>query len=203
MLQIKPCLSSRSRCSRLAYCEPYQAELLFKEKPPQEVIDYIKEQGFRWNGYEKLWARPENYSTQAQDRLTASRTYHKVVELLAEAKGVSHQPRAGAGGNHNPSPHPDGKGRGPSLRGRMTAKIDDSIPDIKRATNEHRLSHNVDYRGRAGDQVRRLPCLSSTDSPRHPQRRSRLQHSCRSHSIVCCGTPSYSPDASRVSFVLA
>jgi hypothetical protein len=68
--------------------EPYQSEILFAEKPSQEVIDYVKDQGFRWNGQERMWTRPVDYVSQAQDRLVASRTYSKVVDMILQEKGV-------------------------------------------------------------------------------------------------------------------
>jgi len=69
--------------------DPYQAQLAFKDKPSQAVIDALKDAGFRWNGPDKIWTRPVNYDTQAQDRLVASRTYHKVVDMLLEEKGLA------------------------------------------------------------------------------------------------------------------
>jgi hypothetical protein len=73
----------------LTHRDPYEAALAFAEKPPQEVIDCMKENGFRWNGQGKVWTRAVNFETQAQDRLVASRTYHKVVGMLLQAKGAT------------------------------------------------------------------------------------------------------------------
>lgn len=68
--------------------EPYEALIRFKEKPSQEVIDYMKDNGFRWNRDEQAWARPIGYSTQAQDRELGRRTYGKVVDMLLQQKGI-------------------------------------------------------------------------------------------------------------------
>ena len=72
--------------------DPYEAELVFQDKPSQAVIDHLKANGFRWNRQEKIWTRPVNFDTQAQDRLVASRTYHKVVGMILEEKGLVAEP---------------------------------------------------------------------------------------------------------------
>jgi hypothetical protein len=72
--------------------EPFEAELAFQDKPSQGVIDFVKDNGFRWNREAKVWSRPVGYSTQAQDRLIASRTYHKAVEMILKEKGLTPQP---------------------------------------------------------------------------------------------------------------
>jgi hypothetical protein len=72
--------------------ETLKAELVFGEKPSQPVIDYIKEQGFRWNGKEKLWERPISFKTAAQDRLIAMRTYSGAVGMIQKERGLEPQP---------------------------------------------------------------------------------------------------------------
>lgn len=69
--------------------DPYEAELLFKDKPSQPVIDMLKDNGFKWNRHEKAWTRPISFATQAQDRLVASRTYHTAVEMILAEKGLA------------------------------------------------------------------------------------------------------------------
>jgi hypothetical protein len=69
--------------------EPYQAELVFKEKPPQRVIDHIKAKGFQWNREGKYWWRPIGFKTGSQDRLVATRTLHEVTEMILEEKGLA------------------------------------------------------------------------------------------------------------------
>jgi DNA-binding transcriptional MocR family regulator len=68
--------------------DPYEALIRFKEKPPQEVIDTMKDNGFRWNRDSQAWARPIGYNSAAQDRELGRRTYGKVVEMLLEQKGI-------------------------------------------------------------------------------------------------------------------
>jgi hypothetical protein len=73
----------------LEHRDPYERWITFRDgKPPQDVIDYLKDNGFRWNRDEKAWSRPVGYKTQAQDRLAADRTYKQVVELMLTAKGI-------------------------------------------------------------------------------------------------------------------
>ena len=68
--------------------DPYEALIRFKEKPSQEVIDTMKDAGFRWNRDGQAWARPIGYNTQAQDRELGRRTYGKVVDMLLQQKGI-------------------------------------------------------------------------------------------------------------------
>lgn len=68
--------------------EPYQSEIVFEEKPSQAVIDHLKDNGFEWKSQAKLWARPNGYKTDAQDKLTARRIYNQVVDMMLEEKGL-------------------------------------------------------------------------------------------------------------------
>lgn len=79
--------------------DPYQFLIRFKEKPSPEVIDYMKDNGFRWDRNEQAWARPIGYSSAAQDRELGRRTYGKVVDMLLEQKGID------AGQGHDESIH--------------------------------------------------------------------------------------------------
>jgi len=69
--------------------DPYEAQLMFREKPSQAVIDYVKNQGFRWNGQDKVWVRPIRFETREQDRLIARRAYDEVVKMALKEKGIS------------------------------------------------------------------------------------------------------------------
>lgn len=69
--------------------DPYEALIRFNEKPAQAIIDYMKDNGFRWNRDEQMWARPIRYDTAAQDRELGRRTYSKVVEMVLEQKGIA------------------------------------------------------------------------------------------------------------------
>jgi hypothetical protein len=74
----------------LEHRDPYERWIRFRDgKPPQEVIDCLKDNGFRWNRDDQVWTRPVDYKTQAQDRLTADRTYARAVDMLLEHKGIA------------------------------------------------------------------------------------------------------------------
>jgi hypothetical protein len=68
--------------------ETLKAELVFKEKPPQAVIDLMHEQGWSWNGQAKMWTLPIRRATEAQDRLVALRAYQQAVDIIREEKGL-------------------------------------------------------------------------------------------------------------------
>jgi hypothetical protein len=68
--------------------ETLKAELAFKEKPPQEVIDLMHAERFNWNNAQKIWTRPIRGATEAQDRLVALRAYKQAVDIIREAKGL-------------------------------------------------------------------------------------------------------------------
>ena len=61
----------------------------FKEKPPQDVIDYLHDNDFRWNSGARYWARPIGKYTAAQDRETGRRAYGKVVAMLLKHNGIT------------------------------------------------------------------------------------------------------------------
>jgi len=72
--------------------EPYEAQIAFREKPSQEILDYIKQHGFHWNSQDKAWARPISYGSQEQDRLFGRRAYAEVVKMLRKEKGLATDP---------------------------------------------------------------------------------------------------------------
>lgn len=82
--------------------EIYEAWLKFRDgKPPQPVIDFIRENGYRpkrnaprggrWPEVEWAWAKPTNYETLSQDRLKHERVFDKVVEMMCAEKGIEVQ----------------------------------------------------------------------------------------------------------------
>ncbi|HEV3005850.1 MAG TPA: hypothetical protein VGX78_15395 [Pirellulales bacterium] len=72
--------------------EPYESLIRFKEKPSPEVLDHLKDQGFRWNRDEQVWARPIGYNTAAQDREVGRRAYEAAVTIILEQKGQGREP---------------------------------------------------------------------------------------------------------------
>lgn len=69
--------------------KPYEAQIAFREKPSQAVIDYLKAQGFHWNGQDKAWARTIGFDSQEQDRLLGRRAYAEVVKMLQKELGIA------------------------------------------------------------------------------------------------------------------
>jgi hypothetical protein len=83
----------------LEHRDPYERWLKFRDgKPPQEVINLVKDNGFAWNRDDQVWAKAVGYKTQAQDRLVADRTYASVVSLMLKAKGIEEPDRGSSGG---------------------------------------------------------------------------------------------------------
>lgn len=73
---------------------PYEIQIAFREKPSQAIIDYLKQEKFRWNGQAKVWSRPIAYGSQQQDRLAGQRAYDEVVRMLKKEKGIAEEPAA-------------------------------------------------------------------------------------------------------------
>lgn len=80
---------NRAHVKLFAHRDPYEDAIVFAEKPDQDVIDCLKENGFIWNNREKAWTRAIGLQTRHQDRLTATRTFHKVVGMILEEKGLT------------------------------------------------------------------------------------------------------------------
>jgi hypothetical protein len=76
--------------------ETLKAELAFRAKPPQEVIDLMHANSFSWNGAQKIWTLPIRRATEAQDRLVALRAYQQAVDMIREAKGLEPSRDTGA-----------------------------------------------------------------------------------------------------------
>ena len=56
----------------------------FDEKPGQAVIDRIKNAGYRWNGFDKVWTHPVSMSA----RIEAERLYQEVRQMIRKDKGI-------------------------------------------------------------------------------------------------------------------
>jgi len=72
--------------------------------PGEKVRRYMKDNGFHWESgapaggrfnVAGAWVRPTTYETLSQDRLHGERVYRKVVDMMLEEKGLTHeQPQA-------------------------------------------------------------------------------------------------------------
>jgi hypothetical protein len=60
-----------------------------EDRPAQEVIDRLKEHGFRWNGLDKIWAKPVRPGDAMQTRIEAERLFQEVSNMQREAKGLA------------------------------------------------------------------------------------------------------------------
>ena len=60
----------------------------FDEKPSQAAIDKVKDAGYRWNGFDKVWTRPVSMSA----RIEAERLYQEVRQMIRQDKGIEAGP---------------------------------------------------------------------------------------------------------------
>src|SRR6202521_5113161 len=59
-----------------------------EDKPSQEVIDKMKEAGFRWNPADKIWALPVWPASAMTTRINAERLYQDIVSMIRQEKGA-------------------------------------------------------------------------------------------------------------------
>jgi len=63
-----------------------------EDKPSQEVIDKLKEAGFRWNPADRIWAHPVGYANAMATRIDAERLYQEVRQMIRQEKGIESGP---------------------------------------------------------------------------------------------------------------
>jgi hypothetical protein len=66
-----------------------RVEIAFDDKPPQEVIDKLKENGYRYNSQDKLWAKPIRDDSAMRTRIEAERLYQETADMLRQSKGIA------------------------------------------------------------------------------------------------------------------
>src|ERR1700674_4127172 len=59
-----------------------------EDKPSQEVIDKMKEAGFRWNPTDRIWAHPVEADSAIRTRIEAGRLYEEVRLMIRREKGI-------------------------------------------------------------------------------------------------------------------
>ena len=59
-----------------------------EDKPPQAVIDKLKENGYRWNAQEKIWARPVRPDSAMTTRIDAERLFQEVSKMIRQERGL-------------------------------------------------------------------------------------------------------------------
>lgn len=68
-----------------------QVALKFDEKPPQAILDKVKEAGFHWQSADQIWARSYGDSPMAV-RIEGERLYQDVRQILRTEKGIEASP---------------------------------------------------------------------------------------------------------------
>lgn len=64
----------------------------FDEKPNQEVIDRLKDSGYRWNPNDKVWVHPVHFESARTTRIEAERLYQEVRQMVRHDKGIISSP---------------------------------------------------------------------------------------------------------------
>ncbi len=59
-----------------------------QDKPNQEVIDTLKEAGYRWNPLDKIWVHPLRPDSAMTTRIEAERLYQEVRQMVRQQKGI-------------------------------------------------------------------------------------------------------------------
>jgi hypothetical protein len=60
-----------------------------EDKPSQEVIDKLKEAGFRWNPNDRIWAHPVWPASAMSTRIRAEKVYQEVCQMIRKEKNVA------------------------------------------------------------------------------------------------------------------
>lgn len=59
-----------------------------EDKPSQDVIDMVKEAGYRWNSADRIWAHPVRPESARTTRIEAERLYQEVRQMIRQEKGI-------------------------------------------------------------------------------------------------------------------
>ncbi len=59
-----------------------------EDKPSQEVIDKLKEAGYRWQPENRVWAHPVWPASAMTTRINAERVYQEICTMIRQEKGV-------------------------------------------------------------------------------------------------------------------
>ncbi len=62
------------------------------DKPSQAVIDRMKEEGYRWNPVDRIWAHPVIADSAMATRIEAERLYQEVRQMIRQEKGIETGP---------------------------------------------------------------------------------------------------------------
>lgn len=64
----------------------------FDEKPNPDVLNHLKDSGFRWNPRDKVWVTPIRPDSARAIRIEAERAYQTVSSMIREEKGIESSP---------------------------------------------------------------------------------------------------------------
>lgn len=64
----------------------------FDEKPGTEVLNHLKDSGFRWNPRDKVWVTPIRPDSARAIRIEAERAYQMVSSMIRQEKGIESSP---------------------------------------------------------------------------------------------------------------
>ncbi len=66
-----------------------RVEIGFDDKPPQEVIDKLKENGYRYSSHDKVWTKPIHEDSAMRTRIEAERLYKETADMVRQSKGIA------------------------------------------------------------------------------------------------------------------
>lgn len=64
----------------------------FDEKPNPDVLNHLKDAGFRWNPRDKVWVSPIRPDNARAIRIEAERVYQAVSSMIRQEKGIGSSP---------------------------------------------------------------------------------------------------------------
>lgn len=64
----------------------------FDQKPGPEVLNRLKDAGFRWNPRDQVWVHPIYPEEARRIRIEAERTYQDVRQMIREERGLGTSP---------------------------------------------------------------------------------------------------------------
>ena len=59
-----------------------------EDKPSQQVIDKLKELGYRWQPQNKVWVHPVRSDSAMATRIDAERLFQEIVQMMKAEKGI-------------------------------------------------------------------------------------------------------------------
>jgi hypothetical protein len=60
----------------------------FEERPSADVLNRLKDSGFRWNPRDQVWVHPIRQESARTTRIEAERLYQEVRDMIRQEKGI-------------------------------------------------------------------------------------------------------------------